>query len=473
MSAKMSVLTDTINDQKSHHKLIFTTEYPWNKTNLKDVLKPVYKKEETDVSDEKDTGLINKSPVTRPTTTNTDVATPSSTMTLSPTSAAPLVSAPFPTPSPVPSSSSALVSASYALIPSVTSATTSTTNTLSKHKFLSPKQVHYMKQLKSVEKQVEFLLQENKDRFLILPIKYQDLWDKYEAQMKCIWQVAEVTSALHVDCEHYRKQSSSVTRPLALALAFFANSDGIVTENLATRFMREVMIPEARFFYGTQTMMENIHAQTYQQLLTSIIKDPKERLNLMHAIETIPVVKDKAEWALQWIDNEEMPFALRLLAFAIVEGLHFSTSFALIFWYRSRRLFPAVVKSNEFISRDEGLHTDFAILLYSKIKNRIPTDVIHAMFQSAAELEKNFVHDLLGDGGTLGISEQSMSSYVEYVSDRLLKQLEYPPLFCAEKENGMMECPLDWMINIGIRGKSNFHEQTVTEYAKVIKTMTS
>jgi ribonucleoside-diphosphate reductase beta chain len=241
-------------------------------------------------------------------------------------------------------------------------------------------------------------------------------------------------------------------------LAFFAASDGIVNENLASRFMREVQIPEARCFYGFQIAMENIHGQMYSLLIDTYIKDSTEKTRLLNAIETIPCVEKKAKWALQWIESEEADFATRLMAFAIVEGIFFSGAFCAIFWLKKQGLMPGLTTSNEFISRDEGMHTDFACLLYGKITNRLKKSQVNKIIKEAVTIEKNFITKAL-PCELIGMNSTLMSQYIEFVADRLVQQLGYPKIYSAAN-------PFEFMERISLEGKDNFFEKRVTNYAK-------
>ena len=305
--------------------------------------------------------------------------------------------------------------------------------------------------------EIELLTQENPSRFVLFPICYQDIWEKYKNQMSVFWTVEEID--LSKDRNDWDKLSDNDRHFIKNILAFFAGSDGIVLENLGSRFMSEIQIPEAKCFYGFQIAMENIHSETYSLLIDTYIKDSSEKDRLLNAIDTIPCVKKKAEWALKWIDDKNSSFALRLIAFAIVEGIFFSGSFCSIFWLKKRGLMPGLTFSNELISRDEGLHTDFAVLLYTKyIRNKLPEEQIHSIFSEAVNIEKEFITESL-PCNLIGMNSELMKQYIEFVADRLLSQLNYKKLYNTKN-------PFDFMEMISLRGKTNFFERRVSEYSK-------
>jgi ribonucleoside-diphosphate reductase beta chain len=302
----------------------------------------------------------------------------------------------------------------------------------------------------------EHILQENKDRFVLFPIKYHDVWDYYKKSEASFWTAEEIDlSADLVDWEN--KLNADEKHFIKHVLAFFAASDGIVNENLAIHFLNEVQYPEARCFYGFQIMMENIHSETYSLLIDTYIKDPVEKDHLLHAIETVPCVQKKAEWALRWIDNGN--FLERLIAFAAVEGIFFSGSFCSIFWLKKRGLMPGLTFSNELISRDEGLHRDFACLLYTKyIQNKLDPQVIYDIIRDAVEIEKEFVTDAL-PVRLIGMNADLMCQYIEYVADHLLQTLNLNKIYNVTN-------PFDFMELISMEGKTNFFEKRVAEYKK-------
>jgi ribonucleoside-diphosphate reductase beta chain len=302
----------------------------------------------------------------------------------------------------------------------------------------------------------EPLLQENPDRFVIFPIKHPDLWAKYKQHMAVFWTPEEID--LSKDMKDWEKLNDNERHFIKNILGFFAGSDGIVMENLATRFTREVQWPEAKFFYGCQNLLEAVHSETYSLLIDTYIQDKKEKDDLLRAISTIPCVKKKAEWALAWIDNVEADFGTRLLGFAAVEGIFFSGAFCAIFWLKQRGLMPGLTLSNEFIARDEGLHTDFACLLYSKVANRLDKKKAHKIIRDAVKIEKQFITKSL-PCELIGMNADLMSQYIEFVADRLLLQLGYPKVYKATN-------PFPFMERISLENKDNFFEKRVSTYAK-------
>lgn len=302
----------------------------------------------------------------------------------------------------------------------------------------------------------EPILKENPDRFVIFPIQHQELWEEYKKQQACIWTAEEID--LSADLDDWRNVLNDDEKHFVKhVLAFFAASDGIVNENLAENFVREVQYTEAKFFYGFQIMMENIHSETYSLLIDTYISDPAEKHKLFHAVETIPAVKKKAEWALKWINSPH--FQERLIAFAAVEGIFFSGSFCSIFWLKKRGLMPGLSFSNELISRDEGMHCDFAVLLHNKyLANKVSEARIKEIITSALEIEKEFILESL-PVRLIGMNSDLMSQYLEFVADRLLVSLG-----CSKVYNS--ENPFDFMTNISLQGKTNFFEKRVGEYQK-------
>lgn len=300
----------------------------------------------------------------------------------------------------------------------------------------------------------EILLRENKDRFVLLPIKYPAVWEMYKKHEASFWTAEEID--LSQDQKDWDSLNKGERHFISHVLAFFAASDGIVNENLATNFMQEVQLPEARCFYGFQIMMENIHSETYALLIDNYIKDAKEKDRLFHAIETIDAVKKKAEWALRWISKGS--FAERLVAFAAVEGIFFSGSFCSIFWLKKRGLMPGLTFSNELISRDEGLHCEFACLLYKMLQNRLSKEQVYQIIGDAVTIEKEFVSDAL-PVSLIGMNAKLMTQYIEFVADRWLTELGYPKMFNATN-------PFDFMELISLQGKTNFFEKRVGDYQK-------
>jgi ribonucleoside-diphosphate reductase beta chain len=300
----------------------------------------------------------------------------------------------------------------------------------------------------------ELLLRENKDRFVILPIKYPAIWEMYKKAEASFWTAEEID--LSDDLKHWENLNSGEKHFISHILAFFAASDGIVNENLAVNFMSEVQLPEARCFYGFQIMMENIHSETYALLIDTYVKDPAEKDRLFHAIDTVPCVGKKAEWALKWINNGN--FAERLVAFAAVEGIFFSGSFCSIFWLKKRGLMPGLTFSNELISRDEGSHCEFACLLYGMLENKLPQEQVTKIITDAVEIEKEFVTDAL-PVNLIGMNAKLMNQYIEFVADRWLSELGYDKYYNATN-------PFDFMEMISLQGKTNFFEKRVGDYQK-------
>lgn len=303
----------------------------------------------------------------------------------------------------------------------------------------------------------EPLLQENPNRFVLFPIKYQEVWHMYKKAQASFWTSEEID--LSKDIQDWNNRLNDDERHfISHVLAFFAASDGIVNENLVERFSSEVQIPEARCFYGFQIMMENIHSETYSLLIDTYIKEQSQRTYLFNAIETIPCIKKKADWAVRWIQDQDSTFAQRLVAFAAVEGIFFSGSFASIFWLKKRGLMSGLTFSNELISRDEGLHTDFACLLFSLLKHRPSKQAVQTVITEAVEIEQEFLTDAL-PCALLGMNSLLMKQYIEFVADRLLVSLGNPKVY---KVNN----PFDFMENISLDGKSNFFEKRVGDYQK-------
>src|SRR6476469_8149560 len=262
-----------------------------------------------------------------------------------------------------------------------------------------------------MQEETELLLKENKDRFVILPIKYPAIWEMYKKHEASFWTAEEID--LSGDLKDWENLNSGEKHFVSHILAFFAASDGIVNENLAVNFMQEVQIPEARCFYGFQIMMENIHSETYSLLIDTYIKDPKEKDHLFNALETVPCVKKKGEWALKWINSEN--FTERVIAFAAVEGIFFSGSFCSIFWLKKRGLMPGLTFSNELISRDEGLHCEFACLLYAMLNNKLSQEQVYSIIGNAVEIEKEFITEAL-PVKLIGMNADLMKQYIEFVA---------------------------------------------------------
>jgi ribonucleotide reductase beta subunit family protein with ferritin-like domain len=312
-----------------------------------------------------------------------------------------------------------------------------------------------LEQIKENEK-FEPILIKTSDRFVLFPIKYSDIWSMYKKSVASIWTPEEISFS---DIEDWHKLSDNEQHFIKHILAFFAGSDGIVIENLACRFINEVNIPEAKAFYTFQLAIESIHSETYSLLIDTYIKDKDEKALLFDAINKIPSIGKKANWALKWIEDNNMPFACRLVAFAIVEGVFFSSAFASIYYIKEKGILHSLTFSNELISRDESLHTEFAILMYKHLKNKLKEDDVHSIMREAVEIEIEFITQSL-PCGLLGMNSDLMSKYVKYIADRLLKQLNYAPLY------DIHNCPLDFMERISITNKSNFFEVRVSEYSK-------
>jgi ribonucleotide reductase beta subunit family protein with ferritin-like domain len=302
----------------------------------------------------------------------------------------------------------------------------------------------------------EPLLNDIDDRFVIFPIRHPDLWAKYKQHMSVFWTPEEID--LSKDMTHWEKLSDNERYFIKNILGFFAGSDGIVMENLAQRFNREVSWPEAKFFYACQNLLEAVHSETYSLLIDTYITDKEEKAHILRAIDTIPCVKKKAEWALSWIENKEESFATRLLAFAAVEGIFFSGAFCAIFWLKQRGLMPGLTLSNEFIARDEGIHTDFACLLYSKTVNRLDKKKAHKIIRDAVKIEKQFITKSL-PCELIGMNAKLMAQYIEFVADRLLLQLGYPKAYNTAN-------PFPFMERMSLENKDNFFEKRVSTYAK-------
>ncbi|CCM04822.1 uncharacterized protein FIBRA_07015 [Fibroporia radiculosa] len=303
---------------------------------------------------------------------------------------------------------------------------------------------------------LEPLLTESKRRFVLFPIQYHDIWQMYKKAEASFWTAEEID--LSHDLWDWKDRLNDDEKYfISHVLAFFAASDGIVNENLVDRFSNEVQVAEARCFYGFQIMIENIHSETYSLLLDTYIKDQKQRAHLFDAIETIPCIKKKADWALRWIADKQSSFAERLVAFAAVEGIFFSGSFASIFWLKKRGLMPGLTYSNELIIRDEGMHTDFACLLYHHLRRRLHPSVILAIITEAVIIEQEFLTEAL-PCALIGMNVRLMCQYIEFVADRLLTTL-------GNKNYYHSTNPFDFMDMISLQGKTNFFEKRVSEYA--------
>lgn len=302
----------------------------------------------------------------------------------------------------------------------------------------------------------EILLRENKQRFVLFPIQHKEIWAMYKKHEACFWTAEEIDFS--ADLKDWDNLSENERFFLKNVLAFFAASDGIVLENLAERFMAEVQLPEARCFYGFQIAMENVHSETYCLLIDTYIKDSVEKDRLFRAMETIPSVKQKADWAMKWLYSTSTSFAERLVAFAAVEGIFFSGSFCAIFYMKKRGLLPGLTFSNELISRDEGLHTDFACLLYSMLSSKLLESEVYEIVNSAVVIELEFILESI-PVALIGMNQKLMSQYIRFVADRLLCALGCKKLY---KDTN----PFEWMEMISLQGKTNFFEKRVGEYQK-------
>ena len=309
-------------------------------------------------------------------------------------------------------------------------------------------------------KQIEPLLTETEERFVMFPIHDESIWAMYKKQVECFWRAEEVD--LSKDLSSWETLSNDEQNFIKAIIAFFAASDGIVLENLATRFMSDVQLAEARAFYGFQIAMENIHSEMYSLLIETYIKDKNEKTRLFQALAHYPCIKKKADWTREWIHSKEDSFAARLVAFACVEGIFFSGAFCSIFWLKKRGLMPGLTFSNELISRDEALHTEFAILLYRKLINPLPAKTVREIITQAVKIEQEFICEAL-PCRLIGMNSTQMSKYIEFVADRLSLQLGYEAIY-----NTMN--PFDFMEMISIEGKTNFFEKRVGEYALATKT---
>jgi ribonucleotide reductase beta subunit family protein with ferritin-like domain len=301
----------------------------------------------------------------------------------------------------------------------------------------------------------EPLLQESESRYVMFPIQDDSIWKMYKKQIDCFWRAEEID--LSKDLNDWERLSSDEKHFISMVLAFFAASDGIVLENLAVRFMKDVQLSEARAFYGFQIAMENIHSETYSILIDTYIKDKTHQTKLFNAIDTYQCISKKAVWAKTWIYDVDSTFATRLVGFACVEGIFFSSSFASIYWIKKRGLLPGLTFSNELISRDEALHTEFAILLYTKLTHKLPQSSIHTIIKEAVAIETEFITEAL-PCRLIGMNAKLMTQYIEFVADRLSLQLGCDKIYFSSN-------PFDFMELISIESKVNFFERTNSEYA--------
>ena len=301
----------------------------------------------------------------------------------------------------------------------------------------------------------EPLLIPDDNRFVMFPIKHNDIWEMYKKQIDCFWRAEEID--LSKDSTHWDSLNADEKHFISMILAFFAASDGIVLENLAQRFMSEIQVAEARAFYGFQIAMENIHSQTYSLLIETYIKDKDEKHKLFNAIEHFPCIKKKSDWAQKWIHDNRSSFATRLVSFACVEGIFFSGAFCSIYWLKKRGLMPGLTFSNELISRDEALHCEFAILLYSKLLKKIDKARIHELIKEAVDIEIEFICQAL-PCRLIGMNSEMMSQYIQFVADRLCVQLGYKKIYNVSN-------PFDFMELISLEGKTNMFERKISEYS--------
>lgn len=301
----------------------------------------------------------------------------------------------------------------------------------------------------------EPLLTEDPNRYVMFPIQDHDIWSMYKRQVDCFWRAEEIDFSK--DMASWKTLSDDEKYFIKMIIAFFAGADGIVLENLGTRFMTEVQLSEARAFYGFQIAMENIHSEAYSLLIDTYVKDRVEKDRLFNAIENFPCIKKKADWATKWINDKRSTFATRLIAFACVEGIFFSGAFCSIFWLKKRGKMPGLTFSNELISRDEALHTEFAVLLYKKLLKKVPKKRVIEIVKEAVEIEREFICEAL-PCKLISMNSKLMSQYIEFVADRLIVQLGYDKIY-------NVACPFDFMEQISIEGKTNFFEKRVGEYA--------
>jgi len=309
--------------------------------------------------------------------------------------------------------------------------------------------------------QNEPLLTPDDKRFVAFPIQYNDIWEMYKKQVDCFWRAEEID--LSKDLDDWKKLTADEKHFVSMILAFFAASDGIVLENLASRFMSDVQVSEARAFYGFQIAMENIHSETYSLLIETYINDKLEKDKLFNALDHFPCIKNKSDWAQKWIKDNRSGFATRLVAFACVEGIFFSGAFSSIFWLKKRGLLPGLTFSNELISRDEALHTEFAVLLYDKMENKLKKSKVHEIIREAVEIETEFICDAL-PCRLIGMNSMMMTQYIQFVADRLCVQLGYDKIYNVTNS-------FDFMDMISLESKTNFFEKRVSEYALADKTV--
>jgi len=308
----------------------------------------------------------------------------------------------------------------------------------------------------------EEILSEENNRYVLFPIKYQDIWSMCKKQLKCFWTAEEID--LSKDYNDWKKLNENEKHFISMVLAFFAASDGIVLENICLRFLDEVKVAEIRYFYSNQMFMENIHSESYSLLIDTYIKDEDEKNKLFRAIDNFPCIKQKSDWAIKWIEDKRSSFSTRLVAFAVIEGIFFSGSFCSIFWLKKRGLMPGLCFSNELISRDESLHTEFAVLIYKKLKHKLSQEKVYSIVAEAVQIEKYFIVEAL-PCRLIGMNNLLMCQYIEFVADRLIVQLGYKKLYNSSN-------PFDFMEMISLEGKGNFFERRISDYALADKDKT-
>ena len=307
----------------------------------------------------------------------------------------------------------------------------------------------------------DILLSPNENRYVMFPIQDNDIWKMYKKQIDCFWRTEEIDFSK--DLTDWAKLTDDEKYFISMVLGFFAASDGIIVENLAVRFMSDVQLAEARAFYGFQIAMENIHSETYSVMIDTFIKDKEEQTKMFQAVQNFPCIAKKATWAKKWITDNRSSFAARLVAFAVVEGIFFSSSFAAIYWIKKRGLMPGLTLSNEFISRDEAMHCEFAVLLYKKLQKKLSKKRIYEIVKEAVEIEKEFITEAI-PCRLIGMNTKLMQQYIEFVADRMLLQLGYDKVYNSAN-------PFDFMELISIESKVNFFERTNSEYALANKSI--
>jgi ribonucleotide reductase beta subunit family protein with ferritin-like domain len=308
---------------------------------------------------------------------------------------------------------------------------------------------------------VDPIITPNENRYVMFPIQDNDIWQMYKKQVDCFWRTEEIDFSR--DLTDWAKLNDDEKYFISMILSFFAASDGIVAENLAIRFMSDVQLAEARAFYGFQIAMENIHSETYSVMIDTFIKDKSEQMRMFQAVQNFPFIAKKASWAKKWIADNRSSFAARLVAFAVIEGIFFSSSFAAIYWIKKRGLMPGLTLSNEFISRDEAMHCEFAILLYKKLQKKLNKKRVYEIIREAVEIEKEFILDSI-PCKLIGMNSKLMQQYIEFVADRMLLQLGYDKIYQSSN-------PFDFMELISIESKVNFFERTNSEYSLANKSV--